>query len=108
MKLLWRQIQKAELDMADDNLKIMQYFSNIQELANTINKSYSYTIQRLHKKNGLDFSSNDWEKIREHKEKAEKNKNIATKSNTEDALRALQTHFEEMAKIIGTLIDEAQ
>lgn len=92
--------------MEKDNLKIMRYFSNIQELADTINKSYSYTFQRLHKKKGLDFSPGDWEKIRKHVKELEENKNIATKANKEQKLRALQMHFEEMAKIIGDMIDE--
>lgn len=92
--------------MVDNNLKIMQYFANIQELADTINKSYSYTIQRLHKKAGKDFSANDWEKISEHIKKAKDSKNISTKDSTKDSLRALQSHFEEMAKIIGNLINE--
>ena len=92
--------------MANDNRKIMQYFSSVQELADTINRSYNYADQRIHKKGGKDFSPNEWKIILNHISDYKANRDAANASGKEEALRAIKTHLEELGKIIGELIDD--
>lgn len=95
--------------MKDDNRQIMQYFSCIHELAETINRSDNYVGDRLHKRDGKDFTKTEWKLIEKHIAEYKAIRDSAKDpSKKEDALRAIQKHLQDLGEIIGDLLDEAQ
>ena len=78
------------------NEQILKYFSGIKEIAETINKSYSYTQRRIKRTNGVDFTEGDWKKINEHIDEYKRQKSKHTKEDNK----------QEIATLIKKLIDE--
>lgn len=81
------------------NRHILKFFSGIQEIADTINKSYSYTQMRVNMTNGKDFTERDWKFINEHIASYRAAKNESLKDvKLGKVFEALQDYLDEVNK----------